>query len=246
MTRRPAYRHRTNTATASTSRTDSVIASANHLLSVPGSGECDGIRSGCRGNRAAPCGATSDYGRCISRRRRSRLWPARRTGTPVPGGSRAGQSVTSPAHLLSISAGQASFPGTKGAQRDSPGYRRHRESLIPAGPPYSIPVGWAARLKLFRFFVAHPFAFLIRHGASRYSRIARRPVAPALVCLSRRADRLWPPFLRNCPGGTGPRRNLSGPVRAGARGRFSHGTKRAGESVVTVGLVPVGVARPAQ
>jgi hypothetical protein len=94
------------------------------------------------------------------------------TGTPVPGGSRAGQSVTSPVHLLSISAGQASFPGTKGAQRDSPGYHRHRESLIPAGPPYSVPVGWAARLKLCVYLSRTPLrsSFVMARAVIRESR----------------------------------------------------------------------------
>jgi hypothetical protein len=91
-----------------------------------------------------------------------------------------------------------------------------------------------------------PLAFHIYRGASLISTNCADGLSRRFALLSRRADRLWPPFLRNFPGGTGPRRNLTEPARAGARGRVSNGTKRASESVVTVRLIPVGVARVAQ
>jgi hypothetical protein len=140
----------------------------------------------------------------------------------------------------------APAPGCKGAQHDSPGYHRHRESLIPAGPPGFHSTGSGRPSFFMRQLSRTPLLSTFIRGAGLISANNAEGLSRRFVLISRRADRLWPPFFRNSPDGTGPRRNLTEPARARASGRVSNGTKRASESVVTVRLVPIGVTRVAQ
>jgi hypothetical protein len=131
-TRRPPHRRRTPTAIARSARTDTDTANESPpphrglgpWRPLPAAGEA-ALRLVAL--PAAP-GDALRAGPAVLHQ------GAVRAGRAQPA---AGQAST-PCHLRSpsrVRAGQTSFPESQDARRRKPGYHRHQECLIPAGPP---------------------------------------------------------------------------------------------------------------
>ena len=114
------------------------LLSINHPLSVIRPGSVVPCRPGLslRETRGAPSGETSGHARCTSRIPRRHRWPARRTGTDGPPGTRSrGSSRLSPPYGRLTSSSPGKVPC---AERRPSGYSRYsgnRRLCFPPGCP---------------------------------------------------------------------------------------------------------------